>query len=103
MFDVMERKCGGETEGEDRATASFLFFLFSFQLINQINLEVSFAPLKTEASMFLLIATLHMSKIIGPWREKEMSCTCYPLHKTNTVSGVISDVSVLSLLTSSSE
>lgn len=98
MFDVMERRCGGEKEGEDRTIASFLFFFFSFQLINQINLAVSFAPLKTKASMFLLIAMLHTSKITGLCREKEMSCTYCPLHKTNTVSGVVSDASVLSLL-----
>lgn len=39
----------------------FWFFFFLFQLINQINLAVSFALLETEASVFLLIAMLHMS------------------------------------------
>lgn len=52
----MEREREGEKEDEDRAIASFIVFVFfSFQLINQINLAVSFAPLETEASVFLLI------------------------------------------------
>ena len=60
----MERECEGEKENEDEMIASFIvfFFFFFFQLINQINLAVSFALLETEASVFLSIAMLHTSK-----------------------------------------
>lgn len=52
----MEREREGEKEDEDRASASFIVLgFFFFQLINQINLAVSFAALETEASVFLLI------------------------------------------------
>lgn len=45
-----------------RERLHLLLSFFLFQLINQINLAVSCALLEIEASVFILIAVLHMSK-----------------------------------------
>lgn len=84
----MERECEGEKEDEDGVIASFIvffFFFFFFQLINQINLAVSFSLLETEASVFLSIAMLHASKDHWPAKGRKR---CHALlflssHKTN--------------------